>query len=84
MILIPGLINAHYHSTQNLIRACFNRFPLEIWRQYFRGVLRTYDWNALRLSAMLGCIEMLRTGVTTVLDHFDSPVQADFKEWTPR
>jgi len=79
MILIPGLINAHYHSTQNLIRGMFYRFPLEIWRQYFRGVLRTYDWNALHLSAMLGCIEMLRTGVTTVLDHFDSPVQADFK-----
>jgi 5-methylthioadenosine/S-adenosylhomocysteine deaminase len=79
MIVIPGLINAHYHSTQNLIRGMFYRFPLEIWRQYFRGVLRTYDWKALHLSAMLGCIEMLRTGVTTVLDHFDSPVQADFK-----
>jgi 5-methylthioadenosine/S-adenosylhomocysteine deaminase len=79
MILIPGLINAHYHSTQNLIRGMFCRLPLEIWRQYFRGVLRLYTWKALHLSAMLGCMEMLRTGVTTVLDHFDSPVQADFK-----
>jgi 5-methylthioadenosine/S-adenosylhomocysteine deaminase len=79
MILIPGLINAHYHSTQSLIRGMFYRYPLEIWRQYFRGILRTYDWKALHLSALLGCIEMLRTGVTTVLDHFDSPVLADFK-----
>jgi 5-methylthioadenosine/S-adenosylhomocysteine deaminase len=79
MILIPGLINAHYHSTQSLIRGMFYRFPLEIWRQYFRGILRIFDWKALHLSALLGCIEMLRTGVTTVLDHFDSPVQADFK-----
>jgi 5-methylthioadenosine/S-adenosylhomocysteine deaminase len=79
MILIPGLVNAHCHSTQNLIRGLFYRLPLEIWRQYFRGVLRTYDWKALHLSSMLGCIEMLKTGVTTVLDHFDSPIPSEFK-----
>jgi cytosine/adenosine deaminase-related metal-dependent hydrolase len=78
MILIPGLINSHTHSTQNLLRGMFQRLPLEIWRQYYRAALRAYDQRALQISSMLGCIEMLHTGVTTVLDHFDSPLQAEY------
>jgi 5-methylthioadenosine/S-adenosylhomocysteine deaminase len=79
MILIPGLINSHTHSTQNLLRGLFQRLPLEIWRQYYRGALRTYDREALRISSMLGCIEMLHHGVTTTLDHFDSPLKTEHK-----
>ena len=79
MILIPGLINSHTHSTQNLLRGMFQRLPLEIWRQYYRAALRTYDWEALRISSMLGCIEMIWNGITTVLDHFDSPLKMEYK-----
>jgi 5-methylthioadenosine/S-adenosylhomocysteine deaminase len=79
MILIPGLINSHTHSTQSLLRGIFQRLPLEIWRQYYRAALRTYDWEALRISSMLGCIEMIRNGITTVLDHFDSPLKTEYK-----
>lgn len=79
MILIPGLINSHTHSTQNLLRGMFQRLPLEIWRQYYRAALRIYDREALRTSSMLGCIEMIRNGITTVLDHFDSPLKMEFK-----
>jgi cytosine/adenosine deaminase-related metal-dependent hydrolase len=79
MILIPGLINSHTHSTQNLLRGMFQRLPLEIWRQHYRAALRTYDQEALRISAMLGCIEMIRNGITTVLDHFDSPLKTEYK-----
>jgi cytosine/adenosine deaminase-related metal-dependent hydrolase len=79
MILIPGLINSHTHSTQNLLRGMFQGLPLEIWRQYYRAALRIYDREALRISSMLGCIEMIRNGITTVLDHFDSPLKMEFK-----
>ena len=79
MILIPGLINSHTHSTQNLLRGMFQKLPLEIWRQYYRAALRTYDREALRISATLGCIEMIRNGITTVLDHFDSPLKIEYK-----
>ncbi len=79
MIAIPGLINSHTHSTQNLLRGMFQKLPLEIWRQYYRAALRTYDESSLYISSMLGAIEMLHNGVTTLLDHFDSPLQLDFK-----
>ena len=79
MILIPGLINSHTHSTQNFLRGMFQGLPLEIWRQYYRAALRTYNREALRISSMLGCIEMIRNGITTVLDHFDSPLKIEFK-----
>ena len=78
MILIPGLINSHYHSNENLLRGLFERQPLEIWRPYYRAALRVYDRRSLYISSMLGCIEMLKTGVTTALDHFFSPLRDAF------
>jgi len=57
----------------------FQGLPLEIWRQYYRAALRIYDREALRISSMLGCIEMIQNGITPVLDHFDSPLKMEFK-----
>ena len=69
-IVMPGLVNAHSHSPSNLLKGTWSRLPLEIWRQYLRAGWREYSDEAIYVSAQLGILEMLRTGTTSVMDHF--------------
>ena len=70
LIAIPGLVNAHCHSPANLFRGLFPGRPLEIWRNYWRAALRPMGKEDFYASALLGAMEMLKNGATTVLDHF--------------
>ncbi len=70
MIAMPGMINAHCHSPANLVRGMMPSKPLEIWRAYYRASLRDMRDDDFYASALLGCMEMLKNGATTVLDHF--------------
>ena len=69
-IAMPGMINAHCHSAANLVRGMMPSKPLEIWRAYYRASLRDMRDEDFFASALLGGMEMLRNGATTVLDHF--------------
>ena len=69
-VVIPGLINAHTHSNQSIEKGLCDKLPLDAWM-----VLASYGGAGARLeprdlyvSALLGAIEMLRTGTTAVLD----------------
>ncbi|TDB98518.1 amidohydrolase [Actinomadura sp. 7K534] len=69
-IVIPGLVNAHTHSNQTIERGLCDDLPLDTWM-----VLASYGGAGARLSprelyvsAMLGAIQMLRNGTTSVLD----------------
>ena len=70
LIAMPGLINSHCHSPANLVRGMMPRKPLEIWRAHYRASLRDMREEDFYASAILGGMEMLKTGTTTVLDHF--------------
>src|SRR5690242_20863343 len=69
-IAMPGMVNAHCHSPANLVRGMLPSKPLEIWRAYYRASLRNMRDEDLYASALLGGMEMLKNGATTVLDHF--------------
>ena len=70
LIAMPGLVNAHCHSPANLVRGMMPSKPLEIWRAYYRASLRDMGDDDFYASALLGGMEMLKNGATTVLDHF--------------
>jgi 5-methylthioadenosine/S-adenosylhomocysteine deaminase len=68
-IVLPGLVNAHTHLFQVLIRDLYDGLPFNDWLRgiYHVGLaMESSDWRA---SAMLGAAESLLAGVTTVLDH---------------
>ncbi|HEM62045.1 MAG TPA: amidohydrolase, partial [Chloroflexi bacterium] len=67
-LAIPGLINAHTHSLENLSKATKERVPLELWLLDL-FLLEGFSARAIYLSAMLGAMEMLKTGTTATLDH---------------
>ncbi len=68
-LLVPGLINGHQHSHEHFQRGRTENLPLELWMH----LVRTRQPIALTprqvyLRTMIGAIECLRTGCTTVVD----------------
>ncbi len=68
-LIAPGFVNAHTHSPDNLIRGSAPNLPLELWSLHSAAGREGRSPRETYVAAMLGCIEMLRGGVTTVLDH---------------
>lgn len=69
-LLMPGFVNAHTHSPTNVLKGTGDRLshPAFMWRNQADTAGRTPD--DIRLSALLGCIEHLLGGTTSVIDHF--------------
>jgi len=70
-ILMPGLVNAHAHSPMTVLRGAGGDLPLMPWLQEVvwpaEGRLRAPDVKA---GMLLGCVEMLRAGVTTSVEMY--------------
>ncbi|RYH07124.1 amidohydrolase family protein [Tropicimonas sp. IMCC6043] len=69
-LLMPGLINAHFHSSVNHMKGRLPCLPLELFMLYESPALETLRPTPRQayLRTMLGCIEMLRNGTTAVMD----------------
>jgi 5-methylthioadenosine/S-adenosylhomocysteine deaminase len=68
-LAIPGLVNAHYHSHDVLLKGMFEPLPLEQWNLLALppGYPRR-SREELRVRTLLGAAECLRAGITTVQD----------------
>jgi cytosine/adenosine deaminase-related metal-dependent hydrolase len=69
-LIAPGLINTHCHSNENYFKGLFDNLPLELWLLFSYPVLSAPRQTAreMYVRTMLGCIEMLRSGCTAVVD----------------
>ncbi|WP_238366018.1 amidohydrolase family protein [Mesobacterium pallidum] len=69
-LLMPGLVNAHFHSSVNHMKGRLPCLPLELFMLYESPALETLRPTPRQayLRTMLGCIEMLRLGTTAVMD----------------
>ncbi len=70
----PGLINAHWHSPMQLSAgtADMTNHKVFMWENQVDTANRTP--HEIYLSATTGCLAMLKSGTTAVIDHF--PEQA--------
>ena len=70
MIVMPGLINAHTHSNQSIEKGLCDALPLDAWMVVasYGGAGATLRPKDLYLSTMVGALEMVSTGTTSVLD----------------
>jgi cytosine/adenosine deaminase-related metal-dependent hydrolase len=69
-LLVPGLVNAHFHSPANHLKGALPSLPLELFMLYESPVaeaLRPTPREAY-LRTALGVLEMLRGGTTAVQD----------------
>lgn len=77
LLAMPGLINAHFHSPGNLMKGCLDGLPLEVFMLHEVPPLAADPGDAAAharqqrlsyLGTMLGALEMLRRGITSVHD----------------
>jgi cytosine/adenosine deaminase-related metal-dependent hydrolase len=67
-LIVPGLINAHYHSHDVLCRGLFEELPLEMWLLYTLPMGGDRSKEEVRARTLVGALECLRCGITTVQD----------------
>lgn len=79
-LVMPGLINAHFHSPVNFLKGALSDFPLELYMLYEVPPLQqqtTYGRYAYTRT-LLGAVELLKQGVTSNHDDcFFVPVPTD-------
>ena len=68
-VLMPGLINAHTHLYQVLLRAVWEDLPLLPWLARIYGAARVLRPEHFYSGTQLGCAEAIQTGVTTLCEH---------------
>lgn len=77
-LLIPGLINTHYHSHDVLLRGLFEQMPLDVWGFYSGpGNYPSLSVDDIRLRTLLGAADCLVNGVTTLQDMVTIPEAGD-------
>jgi cytosine/adenosine deaminase-related metal-dependent hydrolase len=65
-LILPGLINAHYHSHDTLCRGLFEELPLEFWLLYTLPLGANRSKEELRARTLVGALESIRCGITCV------------------
>ena len=68
-LVLPGFVNAHYHSHDVLAKGTLEQVPLEQWRLY--ALPAQYPPRSLaevRARTLIGALECLRSGMTSVQD----------------
>ena len=70
--IIPGLINSHTHVPMTLLRGLADDLRLDVWLMgYMMPVEREFVTpDFVRLGTLLGCAEMIRSGVTSFADMY--------------
>jgi 5-methylthioadenosine/S-adenosylhomocysteine deaminase len=69
-LAMPGLVNAHTHSPENLARGRAERARLPQWMEAVWPALDRLPTDVVRLAIEVGAAEMIRHGVTSIVDHF--------------
>jgi 5-methylthioadenosine/S-adenosylhomocysteine deaminase len=68
--VMPGMVNAHTHLFQTFFRGQADDKPLLDWlRECIWPAAIHLDRSSAYLAALLGLVENLRTGATSVIDH---------------
>jgi 5-methylthioadenosine/S-adenosylhomocysteine deaminase len=70
MAVLPGLVNAHTHLSQTFMRGLGDDKPLLAWlKQMMWPLQAAMTPEDVKLASLLGLVENLRCGVTTVGQH---------------
>ncbi len=79
-LIMPGLINGHSHLCMIFGRTLGAELTLLEWLDREMPLIRSFDSDTLYLAEMLGCIENIRNGNTTLVENIFAPHAGD---WAP-
>jgi 5-methylthioadenosine/S-adenosylhomocysteine deaminase len=70
MAAMPGMVNGHTHLSQTFVRGLADDKPLLAWlKQIMWPIQGAITAEDMRLASLLGLVENLRCGVTSVVQH---------------
>ena len=71
-LVTAGLINGHIHSHEHFHKGRYDNLPLELWMNYVRPPTPIpFTPRQVYLRTMIGAIEALRSGATTLCDDMN-------------
>lgn len=71
-LVTAGLINGHFHSHEHFHKGRYDNLPLELWMNYVRPPRPIpFTPRQVYLRTMIGAIEALRSGTTTICDDMN-------------
>ena len=80
-LVLPGFIDTHRHTWQSLLRGVCGDWTLaDYWFGVRMGISPAYTADDVRLGNMVGAVDALNSGVTTILDFShcnNTPEHAD-------
>ncbi len=78
-LAMPGLVNAHTHSSETFFRGRYERLPLELWLLYAYPLLMgpLLPPRLVYLRSLLLAMESMKNGVTLMCDDFFDPPHHD-------
>lgn len=68
-VVLPGLINGHTHLSQSFMRGLADGVGLLDWLKHVKPVQAAMTPQDMELASLLGLVENLRCGVTSVVQH---------------
>lgn len=68
-VVLPGLVNAHTHLYQVLLRSVWEDLPLMPWLEKVYAAADVMTPRDCYLGSLLGAAENVMSGATTVLEH---------------
>ena len=70
MLVVPGMVNGHTHLFQTFIRGLADDKPLLEWlKSCIWPVAQHMTSEECELAALVGMVENLRSGATSIIDH---------------
>jgi 5-methylthioadenosine/S-adenosylhomocysteine deaminase len=68
-LVVPGFVNAHYHSHDVMAKGLFEEMPFDIWTLNSNpGNYGRRSHEEVRIRTLIGAAESLRNGITTIQD----------------
>ena len=83
-LVIPGFVNAHYHSHDVMAKGLFEELPFDIWMMHSNP--RSFGRRSheeVRVRTLIGAAESLRNGITTIQDFLTVEPQEEARLSTP-
>src|SRR5579871_2577386 len=68
-LVLPGFVNAHYHSYDVLAKGLLEDMPFDVWALHSQpAYFGRRSKEEIRVRTLIGALECLRNGITTIQD----------------